>query len=144
MGSILTSILAGGNELKFIDTKFIDNFLRQYSIQNYKINTDGTVLVMGNVDFKQKLIINIKGNFMLSIKFSLVSGDFNISNTSIVVLKGCPTVVGGSFICNFNNLKTLNYSPRSVGGDYVCNKNITKFTKNNVRSVCKVGGDIYV
>jgi len=94
----------------------------------------------------------VKGNFdcfdnkLTSLKGSpkTVGGHFTCSYNKLTSLKGAPTKVGGDFICWDNKLTSLDGAPKSVKGDFDCSRNPGKFTEEDVRKVCKVGGKIYV
>jgi len=116
----------------------------QYHIDNYSINSDGSIDVDGNVDF-------INENFkQLPLKFGIVSGSFYCGSGKLTTLEGAPTTVGGNFSCSYNELSSLldgpvtvvgNFSgsynrltsleggPQTVGGDFHCNGNILSTLK---------------
>ena len=95
-----------------------------------------------------------------------VGGDFNCCFCdNLKNLEGCPEKVGGYFDCRFcRNLTNLKGSPREVsedfdccycgdlislegcpekvGGDFDCYNCGVKFTEDDVRSLCDVGGKI--
>ena len=73
-----------------------------------------------------------------------VGGDFSCSYNELASLEGAPLKVGGSFYCYDNNLHSLEGAPREVGGDFGCAFNLTRFTIEDVKKVCKVGGPIHV
>ncbi|MBZ4042586.1 hypothetical protein [Flavobacterium hibisci] len=74
----------------------------------YKINTDGSLDVTGNVKFAENM------NFTTDIPlvFNKVSGDFDCSRMNLRSLKGSPKEVGGVFNCTFNQLESLAYVPK--------------------------------
>jgi hypothetical protein len=73
-------------------------------------------------------------------------GHFSCSdNSSLTSLEGCPKEVGGYFWCYSNSsLTSLKGCPKEVGGDFYCYNNSRKFTKEEVRKVCNVKGDVYI
>ena len=75
-----------------------------------------------------------------------VGGDFSCGGcTSLESLKGAPKEVGEDFFCdNCASLKSLKHAPEKVGDDFYCSDCGKKFTEEDVRSVCNVGGEIYV
>ena len=75
---------------------------------------------------------------------SYVSGNFICTTNQLTSLKGAPEYVGGSFGCGDNRLTSLEGAPKYVGGDFHCYDNTVKFTEEQVRAVCEVGGDVYV
>lgn len=95
----------------------INSICKVYKIENYTINTDGSVDVDGDVSIKNYLS-------KLPINFGKVTGDFKCSNNRLTTLKGCPSHVGKSFFCDDNHLETLEFSPISVGGGYYCDTNM--------------------
>ena len=72
-----------------------------------------------------------------------VGGSFYCSFNYLTSLENCPKTVGGNFFCSRNKLTSLKGAPKSVGRDFVCYNNPGKFTKEQVRAVCNVKGDIY-
>jgi len=128
-------------------------------IKKYKINSDLTVDVNGDVDLEKKYLSYIP------VKFGIVNGYFECSNNQLTSLNGSPKEVKGYFDCSYNQLTTLNGSPKEVkgnfycsynlltslegapkevDGDFYCGNNTKKFTEDDVRAVCKVNGRIYV
>lgn len=73
----------------------------KYNIQNYSINSDGSIDVDGNLN-----IVN-RNLYTIPIKFNKVSGYFDCSWNNLISLENSPIEVGGDFICDFNRLKSL-------------------------------------
>jgi hypothetical protein len=73
-----------------------------------------------------------------------VGGTFSCSSNNLKSLTGAPTSVGGDFYCGNNFLTSLRGAPKTVGGDFVCHSNLGIFTKEQVRAVCDVKGEIIV
>lgn len=74
-----------------------------------------------------------------------VDGNFDCHNSKLTSLEGCPEKVGGYFDCGDNKLTSLEGAPKEVSGDFYCRGNKGKrFTKSDVKKVCKVGNKIYV
>ena len=93
-----------------------------------------------------------------------VGKNFYCGNNNLSSLKDCPHKIGGNFICSYNNLSSLigcpkdiseNFEcssnelnslagcPHKVDGNFYCYDNNKKeITKNDIKSVCDVGGDI--
>lgn len=95
----------------------VENILKKYQIENYTINTDLSVDVDGNIDFR---FADLK---IIPAKFGKVTGSFNCSNQQLTTLQGCPKEVGGDFYCYNNNLTSLEGAPKEVGGDFSCENN---------------------
>jgi hypothetical protein len=62
----------------------------------------------------------------------------------ITSLQGGPEKVGGGFWCWGNKLTSLQGAPKEVGGDFNCSDNKKQFTKEDVKKVCKIKGNIIV
>jgi hypothetical protein len=83
----------------------------EYGIENYSINGDGSIDVMGDVDLCNNML-----NY-LPITFHRVTGDFYCSFNRLTSLEGCPKEVGGDFSCSYNKLTSLEHCPTDIGGD---------------------------
>ena len=128
--------------------------------QNKLTSLDGALeKILGEFDFtlnKIKLLKNspkkIGGNFLCSYN-ELISlegmlkeifGSFICSFNKLKSLKGAPLKIQNSFIVKSNNLISLDGCPKEVGGDFEGQFNYTKFTKEDVKKVCNVSGNIIV
>ena len=118
----------------------IKSWCEEMGIKNYTINSKGEIDVDGNVwltkkDFKE-----------LPYKFGTITGFFDIGNNpNLTSLKNCPDFVKGSFSCSLcPQLDSLEGCPKRVGGDFYCRHSKQKFTKEEVKSLCKVKRDILV
>ena len=110
----------------------IHKICKEYGIENYTINTDGTIDVVGNVNLFSKRLTK------LPLKFRNVSGDFRCSYNKLTTLEGAPISVGGNFSCRDNKLTTLEGAPQSVSGNFYCDNNeLTTL----VGAPISVGGD---
>lgn len=97
----------------------IDLICTEYEIENYKINSDGTIDVNGNVDLSgYSLDIRI-----FPIRFGEVRGSFDCSYTELRSLEGAPHTVDGDFNCSSSYLTSLLGSPKHVGGNFYCRAN---------------------
>ena len=94
-----------------------ERMMKQYIKGTYTINADGSIDVQGNVYLSDKELTE------LPLTFGKVSGDFS---------------------CSYNQLTSLEGAPKEVGGDFNCSDNKAKFTKEDVRKVSKVKGNIIV
>ena len=126
-----------------------------------KVNEDGSLDVDGNVWLDELELTKIP------LKFNKVNGCFSCSSNKLTSLEGCPKEVIGNFDCstnfkltslkgcpekvygNFNCLNTsltsLEGCPKEVGGDFTCNgRIIKKYTKDEIKSFCKIRGFIYI
>jgi len=134
--------------------KDIHEICKQYGIQNYTINEDGSIDVNGSVNLFEmcrKLPLkfrNVTGNFYcghigletLEGSPENVGGSFYCINNELTSLKGSPKVIKGGFYCTSNKLTSLEDSPSSVGDSFICvfNKltSLMGITEN-------IGGDIW-
>ena len=91
--------------------------LEYFNIENYTINSDGTIDVEGNVYLSNKDLTKIP------FKFGKVTGHFYCYSNQLTSLDGCPRDVGRDFCCNRNILKDLIGGPQDVSGSYTCNNN---------------------
>ena len=86
----------------------------KYNIQNYSINSDGSIDVDGDVRLHNKKLTKIP------LKFNKVSGSFDCSWNNLISLENSPIEVGGDFICDFNRLKSLVGSSIKINGYLSC------------------------
>ena len=112
----------------------IKSWCDEMGIENYTINSRGEIDVdirvnLRNKDFKE-----------LPYKFGEIIGYFDIGNNpNLTSLKNCPDFVKGSFSCSLNpKLNSLEGCPKRVGGDFYCYDCERKFSKEEVKSLCKV------
>jgi len=121
--------------LKYFESKTdIDAICKKYGIENYTINSDGTVDVNGDV------YLNNRGLTKLPLKFGYVSGDFNCEINKLTSLEGSPSEVVGDFYCDDNQLTSLEGCPKKVGGSFDCGYNQLI---NLEGAPSEVGGDFF-
>jgi hypothetical protein len=106
---------------------------KQYGIENYIINSDGSIDVDGGVD------LSYKGLTELPLTFNKVTGYFDCGRNRLTSLKGSPRWIGGWFYCDNNQLTSLEFSPDYVGDDFYCDNN--KLTDNLCDT--EIGGRFY-
>ena len=102
---------------QFNNEQEIHDICKEYRIENYTINPDGSIDVDGIV----KLLY--MGLEKLPLRFNRVSGDFICNRNRLTTLEGCPNYVGGFFDCANNQLESLEGSPKEVGQDFYCQYN---------------------
>jgi hypothetical protein len=90
---------------------------KQYGIENYTVNDDGSIDVNGSVDLYGYQLTE------LPLVFNKVTGYFSCSYNNLTTLKGSPKWVGGYFSCYNNYLTSLEFSPDYVGGYFSCDYN---------------------
>ena len=101
----------------YIKNRDIKNICDRYVIENYTINSDGTIDVDGNVD------LSSRGLTEFPLKFRNVSGNFDCRHNRLITLEGSPQSIGGFFDCYNNKLTSLKGGPISVGGAFYCYSN---------------------
>ena len=114
--------------LNLYNTFHIKLLCRRHGIENYTINSDGTLDVMGNVDLASREALYSDKFFesglkKLPLKFNYVSGNFDCHVNKLTSLEGSPKEVGGNFNCCYNQLITLEGAPKEVGGFFDCSFN---------------------
>ena len=73
-----------------------------------------------------------------------VIGNFYCADNNLKTLKNSPRWVKGFFSCWGNPLESLEGCPTYVKDNFLCYGNPVKFTEEYVRSICEVGGKVYV
>ncbi len=102
---------------QFKNEEDIKEICKKYNIQNYTINSYGSIDVNGNVDLSHRKLSKIPLNF------NKVSCNFWIHNNNLTSLEGCPKEVGKWFSCSDNNLTSLEGCPKFVDGRFSCSNN---------------------
>jgi hypothetical protein len=119
-----------------VNEEEIHSICKEYGIENYIINEDGTIDVDDDVNLDGKSLTK------LPILFNHVSGDFNCGHNQLTILKGVPESVGDfychnnkltslegapqnvvNFSCYGNKITSLEGCPQSVGGHFSCSGN---------------------
>lgn len=101
----------------------IKQICKKHRINDYVINEDGSVDVIGDLNLSNSRLTEIP------LKFRIVSGSFNISNNNLMSLKNSPIRVGRDFNADSNNLESLEFSPQEVNGSYSVSHNKLKTLK---------------
>jgi len=95
----------------------IDKICKNFGIESYTINPDGSIDVDNNVDLYK---IGLKE---IPLEFNKVNGNFSCSFSELLSLEGCPKEVNGYFKCNSNKLTSLKFAPKIVRGNFWCQNN---------------------
>ena len=98
----------------------IHNICKKYDIENYSINSDGSIDVDGDVDLSYKNLDKIP------IKFDVVTGMFYCNNNNLTSLENCPNEIKSWFNCSSNKLTSLSGIPNSKNVMYYCAENPLK------------------
>ena len=117
--------------------KVIDDILL-YKLALTKLPDLKDVIVTGNFYCDRNNLTSLEG----ASKF--VGDHFYCDRNNLTSLEGAPKYVGGNFNCSNNNLTSLEGAPKFVGGDFICANNKVEFTEEYVRSLVRVGGEVYV
>lgn len=121
--------------------KEIDTWLKQYvPFSQAKINSEWTIDVKEVVIPQNKTIYEIPEY----IQFNICSGKFLIRDNQLKSMVGCPKIVKGDFMMDGNKIPDLDGCPEEVNGDFYIKKNEKKFTVDEIKKVCNVGGRIVV
>jgi len=92
----------------------------EYGITDYQIRDDGSIDVVGDVDFSWGKLRDLK---QLPLTFNEVGGFFDCSDNNLTTLMGCPKEIHLWFNYSFNNLTSLEHSPKIVEGSFYCGSN---------------------
>ena len=112
----------------------IESWCEEMDIKNYIINSQGEIDVDGNVDLYDR---DFKE---LPYKFGKVTGYFSLYRCiNLISLKNCPYKINRYFDVDYcSQLTSLEGCPQKVIGDFYCRDCKRKFTKKEVKSLCKV------
>ena len=115
----------------------IKSWCEEMGIKNYTINSQGEIDVEEGVDLGSKYFKE------LPYKFGKVNGHFSLShNENLISLKNCPYSTFG-FSCSYcSQLDSLEGCPKEVKSYFYCGGCKRRFTKEEVRSLCKVNGTV--
>ena len=97
----------------------IEEICEKYGIQNYTINSDGSIDVDDHVSFPSN-----SGLSKIPLKFNKVLGKFLLGSNELTSLEGSPKWVGQDFLCFNNHLTDLKGGPEYVGRDFFCHSNL--------------------
>ncbi len=109
-------IYEGFNPSKRSDIEFI---CKKHKIDNWTINSDGTVDVDEGVSLDKRFIKS-------SVKFRNVNGTFFCNSMGLKSLEGFAPEYCNNFNCQTNDLESLEFGPKSIGHYYHAglNKNL--------------------
>ena len=120
----------------------IEAWCDEMGIQNYIVNSKGEIDVNGDGG----VWLNNKDFEELPYKFGTINGYFSLSECkNLTSLKNCPNHVGDYFSCSgCIKLDSLKGCPSYVVWNFYCSECKRKFTKEEVKSLCKVKRNIFV
>ena len=99
-------------------------------VKRYKIHSDGTVDVIGNLSFE---FTKIK---FIPVYLNKVTGTFwCTSGGGITSLLGSPRTVGRDFYCSGENLTSLEHGPEIVKGSVNCTNNSISSLKGSPKEI---------
>ena len=116
----------------------MEAWCEEMGIKDYTINSKGEIDVSRSVDLSK---MDFKE---LPYKFGTVNEYFDVGeNEKLTSLKNCPDYVADLFACNLcPQLDSLEGCPKEVKSYFYCGGCKRRFTKEEVRSLCKVNGTI--
>jgi len=98
---------------QFNNEQEIKDICKKYNIENYTINSDGSIDVDDNVVLVYYSLIKIP------LKFNKIVGDFYLNGNNLTSLEGCPKYISGNFHLSRNrSIKNLENSPEHIGGKF--------------------------
>ena len=117
----------------------MEAWCEEMGIESYTINSKGEIDVNGGVDLSYEYFKE------LPYKFGRVNGFFSVYGCeNLTSLKNCPDYAFG-FNCSFcKNLNSIKGCPKEVNGSFGCYGCKRNFTKEEVKSLCKVKKDILI
>ena len=133
------------NKVKFYSGLHVSE---EINFSNSHINELGTKIKPVEVINANYITLDISHNDLEEVNFRFASKYFenvDVSNNKLKTLEGLNVkVVDGKFDCSNNKLTSLEGCPYKVSGDFICSGNSTKFTEEEVRKYCEVGGKVIV
>ena len=100
-----------------MDRLEIKDWLKKYNVENYTINEDLSIDVVGNFNCNDNKLTNLVGCPVS------IGGNFSCGSNCLESFFGCLLSVGGNFECSSNLLTSLEGCPVSIGGDFKKNRN---------------------
>lgn len=87
-----------------------------------------------------------QSNGLVSLEGSpeIIKFNFYCNLNDLTTLRGGPRIVEGTFSCRSNLLTDLGGAPEKVGSNFLCGGNKHNFTKEYVKKMVDVGGEIFV
>ena len=118
----------------------IEAWCDEMGIRNYTINDKEEIDVDGDVNLGEKDFEE------LPYKFGRVNGLFSLAwCENLISLKNCPYFVGDTFSMeNCSQLDSLEGCPKEVKGNFWCGNCKREFTKEEIKSICKVKKYIFL
>lgn len=90
------------DSLGFSKKSMIINWLKKYDIDNYQINDDLTVDILGDLKLTNKNL----SQFPNYLQFNIITGSCYVQNNRWRTLSGFPKVVQGDFSIHTSNIKS--------------------------------------
>ena len=118
---------------QFNNEQEIREICKKYNIENYTINSDGSIDVEGDL-----YLFNLKLD-KLPLIFNN-SGNFSCSHNNLTTLEGCPKRVNGNFDCYGNKITSLKGSPIIIDGNLYIEHNPISIIDSSI----KVNGGIVI
>jgi hypothetical protein len=87
----------------------VKHYMELQNIESYYINEDYSVDVFQNVFYKTMYETE-------HVKFNILHGNFDCSNSCLTSLKYCPKEIHGNFDCSNTLITTFDYFPENITG----------------------------
>ena len=126
--------------LKIGRKELIEKWLKKYAnnFPFYDINDDLTINI-GSGDF---ISDDLSKGFPDYIQFKFCGGYFDLDDSKIPSLRGCPEIVKGYFSCQSNDIISLEGMPKEIKGECYIMRNKKSFSEKEIRGYSKIGGTI--
>jgi hypothetical protein len=106
-------------------TNEIDNWLKNYNINNYKILTNyQSQFCPYVVDVDEDVDISYQNLKIIPIKFRIIYGYFDCSYNQLTNLLFSPQIIYGYFYINNNKIQSLKKCPQDIKGMFDCSSNL--------------------
>ena len=125
---------------KHTNNAAIEAWCDEMGIKNYTINSRGEIDVDGDVH------LNYRDFKELPYKFGKINGYFSLDDCkNLISLKNCPNEVCSAFdVDDCFQLNSLEGCPKKIKGDFWCMCCQREFTEEEIRSLCQIGGCVYL
>jgi len=100
----------------FESFEYLHEICKLLGIENYTINSDGSIDLCSDISFYDKKLKKIP------IKFNISCG-FDCSNNKLTSFEGSPKEVNGNFLCYQNELTSFKFAPKIIRGMFDCDFN---------------------
>lgn len=123
--------------------KLIEDWIKMIGrFTEYTINPDFTIDVHESVYLNNLDLLDLSKGLPDYIQFNMIEDNFDIDDTRLNSLRGCPLKVYGYFSCQQNNITDLEFMPQEIEGDCYISNNKQLFTEAEVDKSSHIKGRI--